>query len=119
MTAAPPAWVGLVEDLRPHLSPEWLRHAGEDADQGWMRLVLMVDAHDLLSRPRVAEKVAMTMADLSVEGSAQQEGWRRVQDGARDARIDTVARLVDAAETVLPVELLPLFVRSIEPMAPG
>lgn len=113
------AWAALVEDLRPHLSPEWVRHAHEHGAQGWVRLILLVDAHDFLSRPRVAEKVAMTMSDLAIDRGGEQAGWDAIQVSSRDARVETVSRLVDAVEAVLPQELVPLFVRSIEPTAVG
>ena len=118
-STAPEGWAPLLEALRPHVSPEWSRHADEHGGQSWIRLILMVDAHNLLSQPRVAEKVAMTMADLCVEGSREHAGWVAIQEKARDERIELVARLVDAAEPLLTPELLPLFARSVEPTAPG
>lgn len=113
--AAPEGWAPLVAELAPHVSPEWRRNAEEHGEQAWIRLILLVDAHFLLSQPRVAEKVAMTMADLAREGSAEQEGWAAIQERAADARVELVQRLVDAAETMLSDELMPLFARSIEP----
>jgi hypothetical protein len=107
----------LLEELRPHVSPEWSRHASEHAGQGWIRLILLVDAHSQLSSPNVPEKVAMTMADLARDGSSEQKGWNALQERARDDRMELVARLVDAAESLLPAELVPLFIRSIEPSA--
>ena len=58
----------LREELRPHLSPEWARHADEHGDQAWIRLVLLVDAHSFLAQPRIAEKimVAQTIGQLSL-----------------------------------------------------
>ena len=113
--AAPEGWAPLVAELAPHVSPEWRRNAEEHGDQPWIRLILLVDAHFLLSQPRVAEKVAMTMADLVREGSPEQEGWNAIQQSASDARVELVQRLVDAADELLSNELMPLFVRSIEP----
>ncbi|MDX6555744.1 MAG: hypothetical protein QOD86_1939 [Miltoncostaeaceae bacterium] len=113
--AAPEGWAPLVAELTPHVSPEWRRHAEEHGDQAWVRLILLVDAHFLLSQPRVAEKVAMTMADLAREGSPEQEGWNAIQQSASDARVELAQRLVDAADVLLSDELKPLFVRSIEP----
>jgi hypothetical protein len=109
------AWAALSEDLRPHLSPEWSRHAAEHGGQSWVRLILLVDAHEFLSRPRVAEKVAMTMSDLALDREGEQAGWTAIQEKAREDRMGVVSRLVDAVESVLPEELLPLFIRSIEP----
>ena len=58
----------------------------------------MVDAHHQLSSPRVAEKVAMTMADLAVghERQAEREGWEEVRGTAQDQRLEVVAGLVDS-----------------------
>jgi hypothetical protein len=113
------SWAELVERLRPHVSPEWSRHAEEHGGQGWIRLILMVDAHHQLSTPRVAEKVAMTMADLAVDRDKEREGWEALQAKARDERMELVSGLVDSAQSLLPEELVPLFARSIEPAPPG
>jgi len=113
------AWAGLVESLRPHVSPEWSRQATEHGAQGWVRLILLVDAHNTLSTPRIAEKVAMTMADLAADREAERAGWEAIQVAAEEERLEVVAGLVDRAESVLSAELLPLFVRSIEPSPPG
>jgi hypothetical protein len=119
--SAPQGWDGLVEGLAPHVSPEWVRHAREHGGQGWIRLILLVDAHHQLSSPRVAEKVAMTMADLAVgnEREAEREGWEEVRRTAQEGRVALVAGLVDAAPGMLPDDLQPLFARSIEPSPPG
>ena len=118
---APDGWAGSIEGLRPHVSPEWVRYAGEYGGQGWIRLVLLVDAHHQLSTPRVPEKVAMTMADLAVghEREAEREGWEAVRRTAQEERMKTVASLVDSADELLPEDLVPLFARSIEPSPPG
>ena len=113
------AWAALVESLRPHVSPEWSRQAAEHGGQGWIRLILLVDAHNQLSTPRVAEKVAMTMADLAVDRDAERAGWEAIQVAAQEERMEIVAGLLDGAESVLSPELMPLFVRSIEPPPPG
>ena len=115
----PEAWGALVERLTPHVSPEWSRQATEHGSQGWVRLILLVDAHDQLSRPRIAEKVAMTMADLAVDRDAERAGWEAVRGKAEEERVALVGELVDAAESVLSAELLPLFARSIEPLQIG
>ncbi len=109
-------WGALAARLAPHVSPEWSRNAAEHGSQGWIRLILLVDAHDLLSRPRVAEKVAMTMADLAVDREGEQKGWEAVREKAEEERIAVVTELVDTAPSVLSQELLPLFARSIEPL---
>lgn len=119
MTAAPEGWAPLMERLGQYVSPEWSRHAAEYGDQGWVRLILLVDAHHQLSTPRVAEKVAMTMADLAVDRQDERAGWEAVREKAHEQRMEVVATLVDSAEGLLPAELLPLFVRSIEPAPPG
>jgi hypothetical protein len=117
----PDGWSRLVEALAPHVSPEWVRHARDHGGQGWIRLILLVDAHHQLSSPRVAEKVAMTMADLAVghEREAEREGWEEVRRTAQEQRLELVAGLVDSAEELLPPDLQPLFARSIEPSPPG
>jgi hypothetical protein len=117
----PDGWARLVEQLTPHVSPEWVRSAADYGGQGWIRLILLVDAHHQLSSPRVAEKVAMTMADLAVghEREAEREGWEEVRRTAQEQRVELVAGLVDASEALLPQELQPLFARSIEPSPPG
>jgi hypothetical protein len=109
-------WGALAARLTPHVSPEWSRHAAEHGSQGWIRLILLVDAHDQLSRPRVAEKVAMTMADLAVDREGERQGWEAVREKAEEDRIAIVSEMVDAAPSVLSPELLPLFARSIEPL---
>lgn len=113
--AAPAAWAPLLEDLEPHVTPEWTRYAREHGEQAWIRLVLMVDAHHQLSSPRVAEKVAMTMADLAGDREGERDGWEAIRERAGEARVQLVVRLTDSAEELLSEELIPLFVRSIEP----
>lgn len=117
MADTPKDWAALADTLRPHVSAEWCRHADEHGDQAWVRLVLLVDAHHFLSQPRIAEKVALTMADLAAgsERADERAGWEAINERAREDRVEAVARLVDAAPGVLPDELVPLFSRSIEP----
>lgn len=117
--SAPEGWSDLLGRLEPHVSPEWSRHARESGDQAWVRLILLVDAHHLLSMPRISEKVAMTMADLAVDRGGEREGWEAIREKAQTERLETIAGLVDASEALLPPDLLPLFVRSIEPTPPG
>jgi hypothetical protein len=119
--SAPVGWPELVERLRAHVSPEWVRHAEEHGGQSWVRLILLVDAHHQLSSPRIAEKVAMTMSDLAVGESreAEREGWEAVRERAADERMQLVTSLVDSAPGLLTAELTPLFARSIEPSPPG
>lgn len=119
--SAPQDWAALVESLRPHVSPEWAGNAERHGDQGWIRLVLLVDAHHQLSSPRIAEKVAMTLGDLAVghEREAERDGWEQVRRVAQEQRMEIVAGLVDAAPALLPDDLQPLFARSIEPSPPG
>jgi len=117
--SAPERWAELVERLRPYVSPEWSENAVEHGGQPWIRLILMVDAHHQLSTPRVAEKVAMTMGDLAVERPSEREGWETLRAAAQEKRMEVVAGLVDAADGLLPDDLVPLFARSIEPSPPG
>jgi hypothetical protein len=115
MSTIPDGWEELVSALEPHVSPDWVRHAREHAGQAWVRLIALVDAHYQLSTPRIAEKIALTMADLAVGRESEQAGWNELRERARDQRLDVVALLVDTAPRVLPEELVPLFVRSVDP----
>jgi hypothetical protein len=117
MGQAPEGWEELVVSLEPHVSPEWARQAREHAGQSWVRLIVMVDAHAQLSNPRIVEKIAMTMSDLAVNREAEQQGWNEIRRRAEEERVATVARLVDAAPKVLPEELWPFFVRSVDPVS--
>ena len=109
------AWAALREELRPHVSPEWHRHADEHGDQPWVRLILLVDAHAFLSQPRIAEKIGMTMADLADEREEERAGWQAIIERSQQERTELVTKVVDTAEVVLPETLTPLFARSIEP----
>ena len=111
-------WGELLLRLEPHVSPEWTRHAKEHGEQGWIRLILLVDAHNQLSTPRISEKIAMTMADLAVDREKEAQGWEAVRAAAQDQRMDVVAYLVDSSESLLSEDLMALFARSIEPL-PG
>jgi hypothetical protein len=108
MGAVPEGWEDMVASFEPHVSPEWARHAREHAGQSWVRLIVMVDAHAQLNQPGIAEKIAMTMAD--------QQGWMAIREKAEDDRVNLVTNLVDAAERLLPEELWPFFVRSVDPV---
>ncbi|MBI2684393.1 MAG: hypothetical protein HYX33_03220 [Actinobacteria bacterium] len=116
MASAPEAWTALIAELEPHVAPRWVQSAREHGGQGWIRLISLVDAHHQLSNPTIDEKVAMTMADLAIGREGEQAGWAAVQESAREARVAVAARVVDAAEAVLPTELLPLFMRSVDPI---
>jgi hypothetical protein len=115
--SAEKGWAELLGRLEPHVSPEWSRHAQEHGEQGWIRLILLVDAHHQLSTPRISEKIAMTMADLAVDRGKEAEGWEAVRAAAQEQRIELVAYLVDSSEALLSSELMALFVRSIEPLS--
>ncbi|MEW6583189.1 MAG: hypothetical protein AB1416_10560 [Actinomycetota bacterium] len=117
MGAVPEGWMDLVGDLEPHVSPDWTRNAKEHAEQAWVRLVILVDAHHQLSNPRIAEKIAMTMADLAPDRGAEQQGWNAVRERAQEDRMAMVARLVDLAPGMLPEELVPFFIRSVDPVS--
>ena len=111
-------WAELLARREPHVSPEWTRHAQEHGEQGWIRLILLVDAHNQLSTPRISEKIAMTMADLAVDREKEAQGWEAVRAAAQDQRMEVVAYLVDSSESLLSEDLMALFARSIEPL-PG
>jgi hypothetical protein len=113
--AVPDGWNELLGELEPYLSPDWMRNANEHADQGWVRLILLVDAHAQLATPRIAEKIGQTMSELAEGRETEQAGWTRLKEAARDRRHEVVVRLMDAAPEMLPQELVPLFVRSVEP----
>jgi hypothetical protein len=117
--SVPEGWAPLLDRLQPYVSPEWHRHANESGDQGWVRLILLVDAHHQLSTPRVSEKVAMTMADLARDREAEREGWEAIREQAATERMELVASLVDASGDLLPEELLVLFSRSIDVVPPS
>jgi len=117
MAETPDAWAGITDELSPWMSPDWLRCAREFGAQPWVRLVLLVDAHALLSHPQATEKIAMTMADLADGREGEQAGWAAINESARDKRIAAVMSLVDNAENVLSPELMVFFARSIEPLS--
>lgn len=107
-----------MADLEPHVSPEWTRHAREHGDQAWVRLIALVDAHNQLSNPRIAEKIGSTMAELAGDQKeSERAGWAALAERAREERMARAGRLVDSAEAVLPEDLLPLFIRSVDPMS--
>lgn len=116
--SAPEAWTALAAELEPHLSPQWTRYANDHGAQGWIRLILLVDAHHQLLSPRVAEKVAMTFADLAGERQREREGWEAIRASAEEQRVALATRLVDSAEGLLEPDLMALFARSIEPRPP-
>ncbi|HWH13723.1 MAG TPA: hypothetical protein VNT51_03190 [Miltoncostaeaceae bacterium] len=117
MAETPDAWAEITESVSPWMTPDWLRCAREFGSQPWVRLVLLVDAHALLSNPQATEKIAMTMSDLAEGREGERAGWSAINDSARDKRVNAVASLVDRAETVLSPELMVFFARSIEPLA--
>jgi hypothetical protein len=119
MTAQPKAWDELVAALAPQMPPEWTKRAREDADQAWIRLILLVDAQHRLSAAGIDEKIATTMAELAEDREAERRGWTVVMERAREEREERLGHLLDVAPQVLPSEQLPLFQRSIEPLAPG
>ncbi|MFN8111212.1 MAG: hypothetical protein U0Y82_15435 [Thermoleophilia bacterium] len=112
------AWTTMVDRLEPFMSPSWTKNAREHGQHPWIRLVLLVDAHDLLCKPGATEKIAMTMGDLA-DGreDAQRDGWRAIADIARDERITVISALVDESPPLLTPELIGFFERSVEPSA--
>jgi hypothetical protein len=114
-SATPAGWLPLVDSLEPHLAPEWIRQARAHGDQPWVRLIALVDAHAQLSNPRLAEKIASTMSELAEGREDERAGWDAVREQAFADRQAVVAQLVDAASEVLSPELMPLFVRSVDP----
>jgi hypothetical protein len=110
-----PEWLALVDELEPHVSPRWAKQAREHGAKGWIRLIAMVDAHNQLANPTIDEKIAMTMVDLAQGREAEQAGWAEIQERSRVARLEIVSRVVDSASAVLPDDLVPLFIRSVDP----
>lgn len=119
MADTPDAWTALVDDVAQWVVPSWVTNARAYGDQPWIRLVLIVDAHAVLCAPQPTEKIAMTMADLAEgpERAGERAGWEALVAHTRDARLEVAARIVDAAESVLPSDLVPYFARSVEPTA--
>jgi hypothetical protein len=99
------------------MPPEWTNRALEDADQAWIRLILLVDAQHRLSGAGIDEKIATTMAELAEDREAERRGWTVVMERAQEQREARLAHLLEVAPHVLPPEQLPLFQRSIEPLA--
>jgi hypothetical protein len=114
-SATPAGWLPLIDALEPHLAPEWTRQARQHGDQPWVRLIALVDAHAQLSNPRLAEKIAATMSELAEGREEERAGWDALREQALAERQAVVAQLVDAAPGVLSSELMPLFVRSVDP----
>lgn len=117
MRAPPKAWNEFVEELAPRMPHDWMQRARGDADQAWIRLILLVDAEDRLASPSIDEKIATTMAELAEEREeADRRGWTALAERAKEEREHCLERLIDVAGSVLPPEHLHLFQRSIEPM---
>lgn len=113
--STPPEWTALLEELRNYVTPDWMSHAEEHGEQAWVRLVLLVDVQNQLLNPFATEKVATTMADLAVKKPEEQRGWELVAEKKKQEREALVTRVFDAADVLLPPELLPLFTRAAEP----
>jgi hypothetical protein len=113
--STPPEWTSLLEELHDYVTPDWMSHAEKHGDQAWVRLVLLVDVQNLLMNPFATEKVAGTMADLAVNRPEERKGWELIGEEKKKEREALVTAVFDAAENVLPPELLHLFVRAAEP----
>ena len=120
MRSPPKAWSELVDELVPRMSPDWIQRARENADQTWIRLILLVDAQDRLSRPGIDERIATTMAELAEDRrETDRRGWTAVAERAKEDRERVLEHLVEVAGGVLPPEQQHLFQRSIEPLLRG
>jgi hypothetical protein len=117
MATSTRAWQKLVNELASQMPPDWTTRAREDAEQDWIRLILLVDAHHRLSMPSVDEKIAQTLGELAGEREPEAAGWREVAARAHDAREARRDALLTAAPDVLAREQAELFDRSIEPVA--
>lgn len=110
------AWAAFVDEISPHVSPEWMRQAREHGDQGWIRLIALVDVQNTLCAPQIVEKVAMTMADLASGRSSDAEGWTAIQSGAMEKRIELLHRIDELSSELLSPELHQLYLRSAQPI---
>lgn len=111
-------WATMVERLTPFMPPEWTKNAREHGEHPWIRLVLLVDAHDALCRPGATEKIAGTMADLADgRDHAHRDGWVALMNHARDERIVAITSIVDHGPGLLLEEHRGFFERSVEPSA--
>ncbi|MCA9850712.1 MAG: hypothetical protein H6531_01535 [Actinobacteria bacterium] len=109
-------WNQLIDQLEPTMTAEWVKSARDHGEQPWIRLVLLVDAHDLLCRLGPTEKIAMTMADLAQgNDERQREGWEVIAEHARTERVKVITAIVDEGPGLLPQDLHEYFERSIEP----
>jgi len=113
--STPEEWTKLLEDVRHYVTPDWMDHAEKHGDQPWVRLVLLVDLQNQFLNPFATEKVAQTMAELAAEKDAEQRGWELIAARKKEEREALVTQIFDAADTVIPPELLPLFTRAAEP----
>lgn len=110
-------WDALLDEIGAHMSPDWMEYARSHGEQGWVRLVLLVDAHHQLSTARAGEKVANTMYHLANDqGEDDAGGWEAIELKLREERVGMVTTIVDSAEGLLSEELYPMFIRSAEPM---
>jgi hypothetical protein len=111
------AWEAFVDEIEPHVSPEWTKNARAHGGQGWIRLIMMVDVHTMLTGPQIMEKIAMTMADLAdSHEKAEVAGWGALHDQAKERRRELLNRIVEIAPDVLTPELQMLFTRSLVPV---
>lgn len=110
------AWNAFVDEIQPHVSPEWVRQARSHGDQGWIRLIALVDVQNTLTSPQIVEKVAMTMADLADGRSSDAEGWQALLGQALERRVELLHRIDEAAPELLSPELHQLYLRSATPM---
>ncbi len=110
------AWNAFIEQIEPHVSPEWMRQAREHGDQGWIRLIALVDVQNTLCSPQIVEKVAMTMSDLADGRSSDADGWQALLGQALERRIELLHRIEEAATEILSPELHQLYLRSATPI---
>ncbi len=110
------AWASFVDEITPHVSPEWLRQARDHGEQGWIRLIALVDVQNTLCSPQIVEKVAVTMADLADGRSGDADGWTAIQRGALDKRIELLHRIDELSSELLSPELHQLYLRSAQPI---
>lgn len=110
------AWESFIDEIAPHVSPEWVRNAREHGAQGWIRLIALVDVHHTLTQPQIVEKIAMTMADLAGDRDGEVAGWVALMESAKDRRFTLMDRVLAVAPSILSAELMILFNRSLTPM---
>lgn len=110
------AWSAFIDEVTPHVSPEWLRNAKEHGGQSWVRLIALVDVQNTLTQPQIVEKVAATMADLAQKRPDELRGWELLHAEAMERRHALLRRIDELVPDLLSPELMQLYLRSATPV---